>query len=261
MAPSDDEGDDYVHSDGSSADEDDRWANHGDDNDDHEYENDESSDPDSDTGSESHDSGSDSIDITNPISPEVDTPDPEPLDPEGSNTIYPPTITYPPVIIYPPTSNSSTIDPPIIQPPIIKPPGDPIDDISDPGTVTDSSDSSPSESDIVTPTPRKKTPPPKKKKRKYKPKPGPIPTTTNPYPYQPTSTYVPRPTPTPQTYTPVPPRTNNICGNPACGQSFICDADYNRAVQPLGYAGVNRNNPPVQQNFQCYNPCVPRRYC
>ncbi|KEY70146.1 hypothetical protein S7711_10701 [Stachybotrys chartarum IBT 7711] len=37
---------------------------------------------------------------------------------------------------------------------------------------------------------------------------------------------------------------NNICGNPQCGQTFICDADYNRQVQPLGYSGVNRNCPP-----------------
>ncbi|KAJ6554691.1 acid phosphatase-domain-containing protein [Mycena capillaripes] len=41
-------------------------------------------------------------------------------------------------------------------------------------------------------------------------------------------------------YLPPPPRTNNICGNPQCGQTFICDADYNRAVQPMGYPGVNR---------------------
>ncbi|KAJ6542948.1 acid phosphatase-domain-containing protein [Mycena capillaripes] len=41
-------------------------------------------------------------------------------------------------------------------------------------------------------------------------------------------------------YVPLPPRTNNICGNPQCGQTFICDADYNRAVQPMGYPGVNR---------------------
>ena len=32
--------------------------------------------------------------------------------------------------------------------------------------------------------------------------------------------------------------TGNICGNPQCGLTFICNADYNRRVQPLGYPGV-----------------------
>ncbi len=32
--------------------------------------------------------------------------------------------------------------------------------------------------------------------------------------------------------------TGNICGNPQCGKSFICAADYNRVVQPMGYPGV-----------------------
>ena len=30
----------------------------------------------------------------------------------------------------------------------------------------------------------------------------------------------------------------NICGNPSCGISFICAADYNRIVIPQGYRGV-----------------------
>lgn len=42
-----------------------------------------------------------------------------------------------------------------------------------------------------------------------------------------------------QQYTaPPPPRTTNICGNPDCGRTFICAADYNRTVQPMGYPGV-----------------------
>jgi hypothetical protein len=32
----------------------------------------------------------------------------------------------------------------------------------------------------------------------------------------------------------------SLCGNPNCGTTFICDADYNRHVQPLGYPGVHR---------------------
>lgn len=32
--------------------------------------------------------------------------------------------------------------------------------------------------------------------------------------------------------------TGNICGNPQCGRTFICAADYNRNVKPLGYPGV-----------------------
>jgi hypothetical protein len=38
---------------------------------------------------------------------------------------------------------------------------------------------------------------------------------------------------------PAPPvDSGNICGNPMCGRTFICAADYNRRVQPLGYPGV-----------------------
>lgn len=33
--------------------------------------------------------------------------------------------------------------------------------------------------------------------------------------------------------------TGNICGNPQCGRTFICAADYNRNVKPLGYPGVS----------------------
>ncbi|RDW78987.1 uncharacterized protein DSM5745_05839 [Aspergillus mulundensis] len=37
-------------------------------------------------------------------------------------------------------------------------------------------------------------------------------------------------------YTPA--ATGNICGNPQCGRSFICAADYNARVQPMGFRGV-----------------------
>lgn len=32
--------------------------------------------------------------------------------------------------------------------------------------------------------------------------------------------------------------TENICGDPDCGKTFICAADYNRVVEPQGYPGV-----------------------
>ncbi|KAL4994939.1 hypothetical protein BDV10DRAFT_175786 [Aspergillus recurvatus] len=31
-----------------------------------------------------------------------------------------------------------------------------------------------------------------------------------------------------------------LCGDPECGRSRICDADYNRIVRPMGYSGVSR---------------------
>ncbi|RYP60997.1 hypothetical protein DL771_010282 [Monosporascus sp. 5C6A] len=34
------------------------------------------------------------------------------------------------------------------------------------------------------------------------------------------------------------PGSGNICGNPQCGRTFVCAADYNRRVQSLGYPGV-----------------------
>ncbi|KDR74946.1 hypothetical protein GALMADRAFT_249881 [Galerina marginata CBS 339.88] len=33
-------------------------------------------------------------------------------------------------------------------------------------------------------------------------------------------------------------QTGNLCGDPACGRTYICSRDYNRNVQPLGYSGV-----------------------
>ena len=32
--------------------------------------------------------------------------------------------------------------------------------------------------------------------------------------------------------------TGNICGDPNCGRTRICAADYNRRVKPMGYPGV-----------------------
>jgi hypothetical protein len=32
--------------------------------------------------------------------------------------------------------------------------------------------------------------------------------------------------------------SGNLCGNPSCGVTFICNADYNRRVRPLGFPGV-----------------------
>ncbi|KAK6523822.1 hypothetical protein TWF281_001790 [Arthrobotrys megalospora] len=37
--------------------------------------------------------------------------------------------------------------------------------------------------------------------------------------------------------------SGNICGSPQCGVSFICSADYNRRVQPVGYAGLSSQPP------------------
>ena len=32
--------------------------------------------------------------------------------------------------------------------------------------------------------------------------------------------------------------SGNICGDPSCGRTHICAADYNRRVQPMGYPGL-----------------------
>ena len=32
--------------------------------------------------------------------------------------------------------------------------------------------------------------------------------------------------------------TGNICGDPNCGRTRICAADFNRRVKPMGYPGV-----------------------
>ena len=32
--------------------------------------------------------------------------------------------------------------------------------------------------------------------------------------------------------------SGNICGDPNCGRTRICAADYNRRVKPMGYPGV-----------------------
>ncbi|KAF7184205.1 hypothetical protein CNMCM7691_004830 [Aspergillus felis] len=32
--------------------------------------------------------------------------------------------------------------------------------------------------------------------------------------------------------------TSNLCGDPTCGVTHVCNRDYNRQVQPLGYHGV-----------------------
>ena len=37
---------------------------------------------------------------------------------------------------------------------------------------------------------------------------------------------------------PVVPTTSNICGNPSCGQTSICQADYDRIMRLRGYSGV-----------------------
>ena len=37
---------------------------------------------------------------------------------------------------------------------------------------------------------------------------------------------------------PVVPMTSNICGNPSCGQTSICQADYDRIMRLRGYSGV-----------------------
>lgn len=64
------------------------------------------------------------------------------------------------------------------------------------------------------------------------------------------------PPPQPVVYHPPQPCVN-ICGDPTCGQTHICDADYNRRVQPLGNPGIDRSKPnPPPQNW-----CQPTYYC
>lgn len=86
-----------------------------------------------------------------------------------------------------------------------------------------------------------------KKPKPPKPKPIPcIPLCPQPNPPRP---YIP----------PRPAPTNNLCGNPSCGQTFICTADYNRCVQAMGYPGVTSGGGGGGGGWQgwygCYRPC------
>jgi hypothetical protein len=56
------------------------------------------------------------------------------------------------------------------------------------------------------------------------------------------------------------PATSNLCGNPSCGQTFICTADYNRQVQAMGYPGVTAASTGGGAGgwngwYGCWRPC------
>jgi len=103
---------------------------------------------------------------------------------------------------------------------------------------------------------RKKDPKPPKPKPKKPDQSDPWPLPYVPHrphiPHQPHQPYYP-----PYNPPAPPPRPGCRNGDPSCGQGYKCNSCYNSAVQPMGYAGVNRNAP-VANNYPGYY-CQPRR--